>query len=342
MTCITNKDNCKSSSSPQVCFGDYIMKRGSDYLYHGSNKLFRSPYLVDSGDNRLSPDLLFPSLYATKGGGTYSDKIGFIYKYKPIENIVVIPNILFACGKFNQVKNLLDQKLGEYKMYERQRERKNISAYDETMSRICSSDKNGIFIPSLENQILLCGDISKYLTLDEIYIVIKKGKYNYINFNISTNSISKQNLSEAEYDSIMRFIEDALREHQRDIEEEKRERERKSLDIFDLEKEFDIFEDALRERDIEEKHERERKSSDIDWEKEFEEYKEQRQERKKKMGLNYSGKRKSSRKNKRKSSRKNKRKSSRKSKRKSSRKSKRKSYIRKQTGVHSTQNKRLF
>lgn len=217
-----NKEHCNSKSKSNVCFGDYVMKKGTDYLYHGSPSLFSSPYLVDTGDNRLSPEVLFPSFYATKN----NHKIGFIYKYRPIEDIVVIPNILFACGKFHEIKQLIDDKLSDYKEFDKpEQERSNASAYDSTLSKICTSDKKGIFIPSLENQILLCGDISTYLELDSIHIVIKTSKgYKYIKFDINDNSFEKENLTNSEYEDIKHYL--GLKTYHRVLYEKDKQKKR--------------------------------------------------------------------------------------------------------------------
>jgi hypothetical protein len=171
-------------NDPILCHSTYRMTEKS-YLYHGSPRLFGSPYELKNLDNRLSPSINIPILYATKLFG-----IGFLYEYKATKNTLKnngILNILFAYGNFSKIQNQLKEQISKLclkyncfhksEMYELYSQRANYSDYDKIISSLCFTPFNGLFIPKYENQLILCNkNNNKFLEINNIYLVNKKNK----------------------------------------------------------------------------------------------------------------------------------------------------------------------
>jgi hypothetical protein len=179
---------------PILCYGNYRINENT-YLYHGSPILFTSPYQLKNLDNRLSPSINIPILYATKRSG-----VGFIYEYKATKNTLQnggILNILFAYGNFSKIQDQLEEQIiklclkyncfHKAEMNEIFEERTNYSGYDKIISSLCFTPFNGLFIPKYENQLILCNKKNnKFLEINNIYFVSKEDKTkNKINIKLS-------------------------------------------------------------------------------------------------------------------------------------------------------------
>ena len=197
--------NCKVQ--PTLCFGTFPMKENT-YLYHGSPVLFESPYELKGLDNRLSPTPHIPSHFATK-----QNKMGFIYEYKATKNILElggIPDILFACGKFSDIQDKLENQITElclkHKCFEKVKERRQLeeklnfrrasqSSYDDIILSICYTPFNGIFIPGYENQIMLCSNKNiNFIEINNIYFVIRYSPTKSFNAKINMKESKKYHI----------------------------------------------------------------------------------------------------------------------------------------------------
>lgn len=181
-------------NDPILCYGTYRMNENT-YLYHGSPILFSSPYELKNLDNRLSPSVNIPILYATKRFG-----VGFLYEYKATKNTIKnggILNMLFAYGNFSKIQDHLEEQITKLclkyncfhksELYNLNSERLNYSDYDEIISSLCFTPFNGLFIPKYENQLILCNkNKQKFIEINNIYYLNKENNTREkINFKLS-------------------------------------------------------------------------------------------------------------------------------------------------------------
>jgi hypothetical protein len=170
------KYKLRKDGTPMFSFGEI----NPTVLYHGSSKLFDSPYLLRNVVNRLTFGLSWAKLYAQKAKNQ-GGQIGFIYAYKLNSTI---KNIIKYNG--NMTKEISD-KFSEldFPFTLGRNINNDFSNYmegDEIYVKLCSTegyrnDINGILAPNnnCEKQLILCRDGKVKLYLKNIYI------YDFIN-----------------------------------------------------------------------------------------------------------------------------------------------------------------
>jgi hypothetical protein len=185
----------------------------NQYLYHGSPSLFELPYTPRQIDNRYSPALIFPRYWATKSCGE-----GYVYEYriKPEYNNI-IPKIVFMCGPYRDMKKSFDALVASkpdmfnFTLNELTTGKAHPGSLDVELAQICKKEYNGVYLPSMENQILLCSnDRPQWLEINRIYLYNKNN--DVFSFTIlkdfslskaaSSISLTQPNMSEPALGSI--------------------------------------------------------------------------------------------------------------------------------------------
>lgn len=181
---------CDSKSAPSIFTSTFLLSP-SQSLFHGSKHLFEDPYMLKNHDNRLTPTFNIAASFASRRS-TDIKREGYIYEYKILPAIYKryggIPDIVFVCGKWSEVSSLVPSALRRpgppvHELSGPAQERMNTSntGQEDALLLEACLNWNGLYFPSYENQILMCGHhIRDYLVPHRIFILEDKRIIAYV------------------------------------------------------------------------------------------------------------------------------------------------------------------